>query len=140
MITDPKTVSSLQAEWSGVLRMQERMKLLLVATFAGGAFTSPALGGVVYNLPLLLAVDVLQQVLNVLKHQGAFQCHSSHLGPLVDAAKPALPWLDWQRIRDGVRRRNEVAHDGVLHDAQTCNADIAAIGSQLVAWGVLDAA
>jgi hypothetical protein len=139
MIKDSNALSSLQAEWLGVRRMRDRMKLLLVSTFAGGAFTAPALGGVVYNLPLLLAFDVLGQVLTALKDQGTFNCRNNHLGPLVDAAKATLPWLDWQQIRDGVRRRNEVAHDGKLHDAQSCNADITAIGEQLVAWGVIDA-
>ena len=39
------------------------MKTLVVVTFATGAITGPALAGVVYNLPLLLAFDVLQQTL-----------------------------------------------------------------------------
>jgi len=119
--------------------IQNGMKVLLAATFAGGAFTAPALGGVVYSLPLLLAFDALGQVLTVLRDQGAFVCHSSQLGPSVDAAKPPVPWLDWQGVRDGVRRRNEVAHDGILHDAKSCNTDIEAIGNQLVAWGVINA-
>lgn len=140
MIKDPRDLRRLQAEWVGVQRMRDRMKLLLAATFTGGAYTAPALGGVVYNLPLLLAFDVLGQVLTVLRDQGSFVCRSGHLGPLVDAAKPGLTWVDWQKIRDGVRRRNEVAHDGILHDAKSCNADIEAVSNQLVAWGVIAAA
>ena len=139
MIKDPSELTRLQTEWAGVQRMRDRMKLLLTATFASGAFTAPALGDVVYNLPLLLAFDVLRQVLVALKDEGAFTCRTSQLGPLVDAAKSALPWRDWQEIRDGVRRRNEVAHDGMLHNAKSCNKDIEAVGHELVAWGVIDA-
>ena len=58
---------------------------------------------------------------------------------MVAAAKSAVLWIDWQRVRDGVHRRNEVAHDGILHVAQVCLADIAAVENQLLAWGIIDA-
>jgi hypothetical protein len=140
MIKDADTLSTLQNEWTGVRRMRDRMRLLLAATFTGGAYTAPALSGILYNLPLLLAFDVLGQVLIALRAQGDLICDTSRLGHLVDAAKEALPWLDWQETRDGVRRRNQVAHDGILHDAELCVAQITAVERQLVAWGVIDAA
>lgn len=120
--------------------MRDRMKLLVTATFAGGAFTAPALAAVVYNLPLLLAFDVLGQVLAQLRDEAQITCARSQLGPLVDAAKSALPWLDWQAIRDGVHRRSEVAHDGVLLDSNMCVADIVCVEKQLIAWRIIDAA
>jgi hypothetical protein len=86
MIKDPDCLTNLQEEWTGVSKMRDRMKMLLAATFTGGAFTAPALGGIVYNLPLLLAYDVLGQVLRALRDQGEFACKSSFLGPLVEAS------------------------------------------------------
>ena len=139
MITNADALTQVQSEWAGVRRMRDRMKLLLMATFAGGAFTAPALSTVVYNLPLLLAFDVLNQVLMQLRDEGQFSCSRNQLGPLVDASKIPLPWLDWQAVRDGVRRRNEVAHDGVLLDSTVCLSEISRIEQQLVAWRIIAA-
>jgi hypothetical protein len=69
----------------------------------------------------------------VIKDLGNLAVHS----PLVEASQGALSWLDWQAVRDGVHRRNAVAHDGELFDSHTCLADITRIE---LAWGVIDAA
>jgi len=139
MITNADTLIELQSEWDGVQRMIDRMKLLMTATFAGGAFTAPALSTVVYNLPLLLAFDVLKQVLTQFRNEGKFVCSGNQLGPFVDASKTLLPWLDWQAIREGVRRRNEVAHDGILLESTVCIAEILRIKQQLAAWHIIAA-
>ena len=136
LILDANVVATLQSEWAGVIRMRERMKLLVTATFAGGAFTAPALAKVVYNLPLLLAFDVLSQVLLAARDEGLFACRRGQLGDLIDAARGAIPWIDRDVLRQGVRRRNEVAHDGALFESAQCVADMASIEAQLVAWGL----
>src|SRR5882762_5888551 len=105
MIVNANTVTALRSEWTGVVRMRDRMKLLVTATFAGGAFTAPALATVVYNLPLLLAFDVLKQVLLAARDEGQFACSRSQLGNLMDSARVALSWIDWNSLREGVRRR-----------------------------------
>ena len=140
MIVNSSSLEVLQVEWAGVVRMRERMKLLVTATFAGGAFTAPALANVVYNLPLLLAFDVLKQVLLQARDDGQFTCSRGQLGHLMDSAKVALPWIDWESLREGVRRRNEVAHDGKLFESAQCLQDIANIEAQLVAWDVINVA
>jgi len=71
MITNTESIKRVQEEWAGVSKMRARMQMLLAATFAGGAFTAPALGGIVYNLPLLQAYDVLAQALRALRDQGS---------------------------------------------------------------------
>jgi len=114
MIKDPDTLTRLRAEWAGVTKMIERMKMLLAGTFAGGAFTAPALGGIVYNLPLLLAFDVLAQTLRALRDQNEFKCRSDSLGRLLEAGKGTVSWVDWQAIRTGVDLRNAVAHAGKI--------------------------
>src|SRR5689334_18849979 len=100
-----------ESQWAGVLRMHDRMQTLVVNTFVGGGFTGPALAKVVYNLPLLLAFHVLKQVLIAARNKGLFVSSRSNLDTMMDNAKAAMPWVDFTGLRDGVRRRNEVAHD-----------------------------
>ena len=138
MIVNTSSIPDLQVEWDGVIQMRERMKSLVVVTFANGAITAPALAKVVYNLPLLLAFDVLKQALQQAKLDGRFSCPRDQLGVLMDHAKPTLPWIDWDRLREGVRRRNGVAHDGKLFDSHQCLQDIANVEAQLTAWGIIN--
>jgi len=72
MITDQAELSEIQLDWPGVIAMRKRLQLLVTATFAQGAFTAPALAGVVYNLPLLHAFGVLNQTLVALRDAGRF--------------------------------------------------------------------
>ncbi|MCH7688048.1 MAG: hypothetical protein IH899_15445 [Planctomycetes bacterium] len=137
MIANPTTLTNLQSEWAGVVKMRERMKLLVVATFAGGAITAPALSKVLYNLPMLLAFDVFKSVLQAARDEGIVVWPP---GKLMDSAKTALTWNDWGELDAGVRRRNEIAHDGKLFDSSECLKDIANVQEQLVAWAIIDAA
>ncbi len=139
MIVSTAASAVLSSEWTGVIRMCDRMKLLVIATFAGGAITGTALRNVVYNLPLLLALDVLKQALVQARDEKLFACSRTQLGDLMESARDSLPWIDWKGLREGVRRRNEVAHDGKLVDSEQCIQDIASVEAQLVAWGVIDA-
>src|SRR5688572_27270139 len=116
MVTNPDTLIALQSEWDGVIKMRDRLKLLLMTTFTGGAMTAPALANVVYNLPVLLAYDVLSQVLLAGRDEGVFASPRTQLGHLMDSAKDAVSWINWDNLRAGVRRRNEIAHDGKLFD------------------------
>jgi hypothetical protein len=136
LITNPATLAMLQSEWMGVVRMRERMQSLVTATFAFGAITAPALSSVLYNLPLLLAFDLLKGALSAARDEGKFECKRSQLGDLMDAAKGVVAWIDWASLREGVRRRNKVAHDGELFDSTQCLQDIQRIEEQLVAWGI----
>jgi hypothetical protein len=140
LISDPAVRAELASEWDGVVRMRERMQTLVTGTFAFGAgITAPGVASVVYNLPLLLAFDVLRQVLLAARDQGLFSCRSNHVGPLMDAGERAIPWLEWAELRAGVRRRNEVAHDGKLLSSVECIADIDRVKRQLAEWGVVPA-
>ena len=140
MIVNLSSLAILQAEWEGVVRMRERMRHLVLSTFAFDAARSPAFGDVLYNLPLLLAFDVLEQVLLQARADGRFADSGRRLGNLMDSAKTALPWIDWQCLREAVKRRNEVKlHRKLFGDVQ-CLQDIADIEAQLIAWGVITAA
>jgi hypothetical protein len=117
--------------------MQERLSMLTATAFAFGLIRPFALTDAVANLPVLLAFDVLGQVLQQLRDEGRFRCKREQLGVLMDDAQTSLAWLDWPALRDGVRRRNEIAHDGKLFDRKQCWDDVRRIEQQLMAWGVL---
>jgi len=95
------------------------------------------LSRVAFNLPLLLAFQALQVALLASRDAGHFACGSDYPGPLMDAAKDVLPWIDWQALRDGLRRRNRVAHDGELCAADRCIRDVGQVEAQLAAWGII---
>ncbi len=120
--------------------MRERMRHLVLSTFAFDAKKSPAFGDILYNLPFLLAFDVLKQVLLQARDEGRFTGSRPQLGDLIDSAKNSLPWIDWQCLREGVKRRNEVVHDSKLFGDLQCLQDIAHIEVQLLAWGIINAA
>lgn len=139
MITNPDALTNLQTEWDQVMAMRDRMRHLVISTFIVDQYQSPAFGNVVYNLPFLLAFDVLRQVLLQAEDEGHFAGSYRHLAGLMESAKTSLPWNDWQCIREGVERRNEVAQCGKLLGDIQCLQDIAAIESQLIAWRIIAA-
>ena len=138
MITNSVELVRLRAEWDGVCKMQRHKTMLVASALAFGAIRSTALADAVANLPLLLAFDVLRQVLKQLKRQGLVKSKRHSLGDLMDDAQTAVPWLDWRTLRDGVRRRNAVAHDGAIHPRKQCWEDVDLIGRQLTLWKVVD--
>jgi hypothetical protein len=55
----------------------------------------------------------------------------------MDSGSAALPWNNWQRLREAVRRRNEVVHGGKLLGDEQCLQDIADVEAQLLAWRII---
>jgi hypothetical protein len=139
MTINLNSLKALQAEWEGVVRMRERMQQLVISTFAFDPITSPAFGNILYNLPFLLAFDVLKHVLLHAREDGQFTGSGHRLADLMDSAKTSLPWIDWDRLSEGVQRRNEVAHNGKLCGDEQCLQNIADIEAQLLAWDVIAA-
>ena len=114
MIINPNSLTTLQDKWQGVIRMRELMDHLVISTFAFDPATSPAFGNILYNLPFLLAFDVLKQVLVQAQEEGRFRGPGQELPDLMEAAKLSLSWLDWQTLREASRRQSEVTRDGKL--------------------------
>ena len=137
MIANPSSLADLQAEWQTVVQMRERIQALAASTFAFDASTSPAFGGILYNLPFRLAFDVLKKVLLQAKNEGLITTSQQRLDDLVESASKSLSWNNWQALRDAVRRRNEVVHEGKLLGDEQCLQDIAEVEAQLIAWRVL---
>ena len=144
MLFGPAAVEDLSSEWTGVVRMRERMKLYVVASLAGGVLGGGGPPGirVLYNLPLLLAFDVFKQVLSRARDEKLFDRPGKRPGltRLMECGKDSLPWIDWCALREGVGRRNAVAHDGELFEGALCLDDISNVEAQLVAWEIIDAA
>jgi hypothetical protein len=134
---DPAAIASITVEWSGAERMLARMRGMVGVAAVPGSFTAGPLSRVAYNLPLVLAFEALREALVSARDAGLFVCRSDYPGPLMDAARDALPWIDWQALRDGLRRRNRVAHDGELYGADQCIEDVERVEAQLTAWGVI---
>jgi hypothetical protein len=134
------SLSTLQAEWDGVVRMRDRVRQLVLSTFAVDVKKSPAFGDILYNLPYLLAFGVLKQVLLQAREEGRFTSSRPQLADLMDSAKNSLEWIDWQCLREAVKRRNEVVKDGKLFGDVQCLQDIADIEAQLLAWGIITTA
>jgi len=138
MIVDPSSLATLQDEWQTVMQMRERMKELVISTLAVDASTSPAFGDVFYNLPFRLAFEVLKKVLLQAKGEGLIPASQQRLADLMDSATSSLPWNNWQSLRDAVKRRNEVVHEGKLLGDEQCLQGIDDVESQLIAWRIID--
>jgi hypothetical protein len=137
LISNPDATRELHDEWEGAGKMLCRMRRHVRGAFAG--LVQPGLAHVVYNLPLLLACDVLEQVLAKAKCQYGFGSKSASLGDLLTGANksPDVPFIDYETLRRAVHRRTEVAHEGVLLSADECHLHIANIEKQLLAWNIL---
>jgi hypothetical protein len=135
LISDPAAIAELRTEWEGAGRMRARMLRHVRGAFA--RLPQPGLADVVYNIPVLLAFDVLNQALRAIQRQIGFRSASNSLGHLMDGAKDAITWIDYPAMLAAKNRRNEIAHDGKLHPADVCLSDIANVEKQLHAWNVL---
>ena len=119
--------------------MQERMQKLVSGTFAAPAsFTAPALAKVVYNLPVLLAFDVLKSAVTAAKKERISVWLPN--SKLWKEAEKHLPWENYQELMEGVEHRNQIAHDGELFECKICINDIKNVQKQLVAWDIIDSA
>ena len=90
-----------------------------------------------YNLPLILAYAVLDQVLSELRDQGEFTCKAWQLGKKMPASQNALPWQDYDLVKSGKNARNDLAHEAKLLGKTDCLRFIHAIGFELKAWGIV---
>src|ERR1051325_7749882 len=120
MISNPNSRATLQAEWQGVVRMRERITQLVFSTSAFNAKSSPSFGDILYNLPLHLAFEVLIQALLQAKDEGYFTNSQRQLADLMDSAKTAFEWIDWDFLWEGLKGNGEVAEGGQLFEDRQC--------------------
>ena len=137
MIENSNLSATLQSEWQGVIRMRERMDHLVISTFAFDPVSSPVFCNILYNLPFLLAVNVLKQALLQLGEVEQWIGSKHALCDLMDRAKTSLAWIDWTGLRESVARGNELIQNGRLFGDQQCLQGIAEIEAQLLAWKLI---
>jgi hypothetical protein len=136
LIIDANAVATIRTEWSAVVKVREHMRHLMAGPV--GSIADGALHSVVYNLPLLLAFNVLERALRALKRQRQIAGSSEQLGDLMDLFQGDPSWLEWSVLRDGERRRHAIVHSGELFSGVECLADIEAVEEQLGAWEILE--
>jgi len=124
ILSNGEAVAKLAEEWQGVVRMRERLRKQGASVEA------------LYNLPLLLAFDVLRSALRAIKKEGRFSSDGNGLRALMKAAEEVVPWVDYRALRKGAKRRNAVAREGELFPAATCQHDVDNVSAQLRAWGI----
>lgn len=139
MISDSIALAEIRASWQGVEALRGRVQRALLGAFAQGGSSAIFAADAANNLPFVHACAVLNDILGELAREGRFSCKSIFLGRLLAASEEKLPWNDFALIKEGVERRNGVAHRGELLPRGDCWKYIDAIKAELVAWGVLEA-
>ena len=138
MIADKAALVEIRQSWGGVEALKNRVQRSLLGSFAEGGSFVIFIADSAHNLPLLHAYAVFNDVLEQLAKEGRFQCKSIFLGALLAASERNLPWKDFALIKEGVDRRNDLAHDGDVLPRADCWKYIEAVREQVVAWGILD--
>lgn len=93
-----------------------------------------------YNLPLVLAYGVLDQVLSDFMEKGLFPSPNRKrplLGDKMIASRHHLQWRNYEFVEQGKNARNNLAHEGYLLGKFQCLEFIDAIENELNGWGVL---
>ena len=124
--------------WRGGPQEQGSAVTARLISFAEGGSFVIFIADSAHNLPLLHVYAVFNDVLEQLAKEGRFQCKSIFLGALLAASERNLPWKDFALIKEGVDRRNDLAHDGDVLPRADCWKYIEAVREQVVAWGILD--
>jgi hypothetical protein len=137
LIQDITVLDEIRMSWHGVREFREKLQRAVLASFAFGGLPQPFLADAGHNLPLLHAFAVLNEVLQQLRDEGHFTCKGFFLGALMNASADALPWVDFALVKEGVARRNDVAHKGMVLPRTDCWKYIDAVETQLREWNVV---
>ena len=92
-----------------------------------------------FNLPLVLAFSLLDEVLGSLANQGVFALPRPNcmLGTKMTCSRSAISWRDYAALSSGKDARNALAHEGKMLPRAQCLTTIKAIGVELTSWGAL---
>lgn len=92
-----------------------------------------------FNLPVVLAFSLLDEVLGSLADQSAYKLKKPRatLGEKMQASRVDLQWRDFSRVNAAKEQRNDLAHRGVLISKAECLKIVEAIGAELKCWGAI---
>ncbi len=137
MIKDEGELDRVQKEWAGVSNLRGRIKVNLFAGAGLFGHFSHFLADCANNLPFLHACSVLNEALLQMRDEGVFPCDGRTLGALVKDAEHYLTWVDYAVVKEMVKKRNDLAHKGVLHSRKDCWRYISVIETELRAWSIV---
>jgi hypothetical protein len=137
MITDKAELDEIRQSWNGVEALKNKVQRALGSSAEGASFII-FIADSAHNLPLLHAYAVFNDVVEQLVKEGKFQCKSIFLRALLAAREKALSWKDFALIKEGVDRRNDIAHRSDVLPRAECWKYIEGIREQLAAWTILD--
>ena len=137
MITDPHALASIRGQWYVVERFCEQSHRQ--SMLPSGDFINETPPESFYNLPLILAFAVFDQVLENLIDQGDVPHPSGRriLGARKESARSPIAWQNYALVESGKDERNKIAHEGKLLSRETCLLFINAIRTELSAWRIL---
>ncbi|MRV70223.1 hypothetical protein GJ700_00620 [Duganella sp. FT92W] len=137
MISNPTIILSLRQQWAVVTRFCSNSHSQYMSSC--GSFINETPPESFFNLPLLLAYGVLDQVLEELVEQGTVPKPSGKpsLGTRMIASCGVIPWKDYDCVDNGRGERNDLAHEGKLLDREACFRFISAVENELKAWHIL---
>ncbi len=140
MIADPIVLQEVRDSWETVRESRNVIVGNMNSASMVGRPPASEFRDLCFNLLLIVAFSVIEDVLRQLRDEGKFSCKDHRLKPLMKSSRPYLPWLDFDLIDKGREHRNESAHQRVFLAHAECRKYIAAIEAELVAWGVLTSA
>ena len=134
MINTPQALQNAQAEWEAVRLAQSRVKINLNSA---GLQTSHKFKNFAYNLVLVFAYSVLEDVMRQLQHEGTLPSQRQRFKDVLEDSRSVLPWCDFTTVDEGRERRNDIAHRRVYLERADCWRYIDKIEDELIAWGVI---
>jgi hypothetical protein len=139
VIKDPTVLHNLTNSWQDVRNKQNFIKRHLAGSMFGiGSLPPIHLADPLYNLLLIYAYAVLNDILSQLRDEDNFRCSSSLLGRLMEASKSKIVWVNYNLVNSGRRRRNDIAHRSITVPRGECWEYIDAIEVELSSWGIIN--
>jgi hypothetical protein len=135
MILDQVILADLRHQWQSVMQLTHNSTRVYQSLEAGIMQEPPPS---FFNLPLVLAYAVLDQVLSELVEQRTIPRPAKRqLGARMTVSLSVLAWLDYALVDKGREARNALAHEAVLLSKPDCIRYVDAIGAELDGWGML---
>jgi hypothetical protein len=134
MIKCPQALQNAQAAWEAVRLAQSRVKINLNSAMLQ---TSHEFKNFAYNLVLVFAYAVLEDVVRQLQDDGVVPSQRKRFKDLLADSQSVLPWRDFTSVDQGRERRNDIAHRRVFIERADCWLYIDKIEDELIAWGVV---
>ena len=137
MISNSVALEELRNSWNGVRELRKSIQASLLGSFAQGASFVIFIADAAHNLPLVHVYSVLNEVLLQLREEKHFECKNFFLGHLLTNSKNCLPWRDFDLVKEGADRRNDIAHRGKILPRGDCWKYIDAIEKELIGWEIV---